>query len=145
MSRRPRFVRGREGNPAIKRAAGHSARWREGKGDRKTCGNKGRQDRVKTPTLSHSFAPNTFNWTTVLHFLYYYVISVDERGKYGFFWQKSSWMCRESLWNMKTWNIWEEIKSHMLIGRKQKHSLMGKGGGYYGFSETWRWNSVFAH
>lgn len=29
----------------IKRATGHRARWREVKGDRKTCGNKGRQDK----------------------------------------------------------------------------------------------------
>lgn len=33
------------GQPRQKRAMGHRARWREVKGDRKTCGNKGRQDK----------------------------------------------------------------------------------------------------
>lgn len=33
------------GQPRQKRAMGRRARWREVKGDRKTCGNKGRQDK----------------------------------------------------------------------------------------------------
>lgn len=36
---------GERATPAIKRATGHRARWREVKGERKTCGNKGRQDK----------------------------------------------------------------------------------------------------
>lgn len=71
-------MRGREGNPGKKRATGHRARWREVKGNRKTCGNKGTQDREQkqqhyptalssTPSSGqlHSslFIRYVFNWS----------------------------------------------------------------------------------
>lgn len=52
------------GNPRNKKSHGPQSKVEGSKGDRKTCGNTKTRQRVKTPTISHSFVFNTFNWTS---------------------------------------------------------------------------------